>query len=300
MTVENTIFSRMECGINFAYILKDNSRFLTTEYKVLQSQQRGCFLKSKKMLYNGKTELFYMTEGYKTFSSLGSVLDVDGFLAVTGNLLDSVAEVKDNGFLSCCNLDISCEKIYVDTATYKVRLAYLPINPHLFQDDAEFESELRVELIKLIDSRTDKNIPALMRLSSDLADGTLTLEEVGIRMRGGTISREPEPVPVPASAAQSMYLVTMSAPRIELRVTKDEFIIGKKVSEVDGAVTFNRMISRVHCKVTRRGSEYTVTDLKSANGTFINRNRLIPEQAYPIRNGDVVRLANTDFQVIIR
>ena len=75
----------MKCGMNFAYILNDNSRFLTTEYKVLQSQTGGCFLRSMKMTYNGKTELYYMTDSYKAFSALAPVLSADRFLAAAGN-----------------------------------------------------------------------------------------------------------------------------------------------------------------------------------------------------------------------
>lgn len=297
---DNEIFTEMKCGANFAYILHDGSRFLTTEYKVLQSQTRRCFLRSMKMTCNGKTELYYMTDGCKAFSTLTPVLSSDRFLAVTGNLLDAVNEVKSNGFLACRNLDIAFEKIYIDMSTYKVRLVYLPIDTPLFEDDSELENELRAGLIKAIDNRSDKNVPELKRLSADLADGTLTLEETAIRLRGGKICREPEPSVSPVPKEQSMSLVTMNAPRIELKVTKDEFIIGKKVSQVDGAVTFNRMISRVHCKVSRTSGGYKIMDLNSANGTFLNQERLIPEQAYPVKNGDVVRMANTDFQVIIR
>lgn len=297
---DNEIFTEMKCGTNFAYILHDSSRILTTEYKVLQSQTRRCFLRSMKMKCNGKTELYYMTDGCKAFSALASVLSTDRFLAVAGNLLDAVSEVKNNGFLACRNLDIAFEKIYIDLSTYKVRLVYLPVDTPLFEDDSEFENELRAGLIKAIDNRPDKNAPELKRLSADLADGTLTLAETAVRLRGGKILREPELSRSPAPKEQSMSLVTMNAPRIELKVTKDEFIIGKKASRVDGAVTFNRMISRVHCKVSRKSDGYMVTDLNSANGTFLNQERLIPEQAYPVKNGDVVRMANTDFQVIIK
>ena len=34
---ENNYIKEMECGSNFSYILSDNSTFLSTEYKVLQS-----------------------------------------------------------------------------------------------------------------------------------------------------------------------------------------------------------------------------------------------------------------------
>lgn len=297
---DNTIFTEMKCGTNFAYILNDNSHFLTTEYKVLQSQTGGSFLRSMKMTCNGKIELYYMTDGCKAFSALAPVLSADRFLAVTGSLLDAVAEVKNNGFLVCRNLDIALEKIYIDIATYKVRLVYLPISRSFFRDDAQFENVLRAELVKIIDNRADKELPGLKQLETDLTDYMLSLEETTFRLKGGAIRGCPQTAAAPESVVQFMYLVTMNAPRIELKVTKDEFIIGKKFSEVDGVVAFNRMISRVHCKICKTGSEYTVTDLKSANGTFINRTRLIPEQAYPLKNGDVLRLANTDFQVIIR
>ena len=58
---ENRAYTELKCGDNISYILNDNSIFLTTEYKVLQSQTGGCFLRSMKMTYNGKIQLYYMT-----------------------------------------------------------------------------------------------------------------------------------------------------------------------------------------------------------------------------------------------
>ena len=43
--IEHNVITEMECGSNFAYILNDNSAFLSTEYKVLQSQAKSCFVK---------------------------------------------------------------------------------------------------------------------------------------------------------------------------------------------------------------------------------------------------------------
>ena len=62
---------------------------------------------------------------------------------------------------------------------------------------------------------------------------------------------------------------------------------------------FNKMISRSHCRINKRGSQYTITDLQSANGTYVNKVKLQPNQPHPINNGDVIRLANSDFQVSI-
>lgn len=310
-----TIFTEMKCGANLAYLLNDNSHFLTTEYKVLQSQSRGCFLRGVRMMYNGKTELYYMTEGCRAFSVLAPMLGTDRFLTAAGSLLDAVCEVKTNGFLSCGKLDTRLDKIFIDIATYKVRLVYLPVDMPFFADDEAFENELRANLLKVIEKRQDRDVSALQRLSLDLADGTLTLEEMAVRLRGGAVMRESEISGSSVSSGisgaagseraavpgtPSMCLVTMNAPRAELRITKGSFTIGKKVSAVDGAVTFNRMISRVHCRVDKVDTGYTITDLNSANGTFLNQERLSPGQVYPVKNGDVVRLADTDFQVVIR
>lgn len=303
--VEKNIISEMTCGSNFAYILSDNSTFLSTEYKVLQSQTSSSFVKCMKMLYNGKIQLYYLTSAYKPLTVLFPSLDVDRFLTVTANLLSDIIEVKSNGFLSCQNLDISFEHIFVDPSTYKVSLVYLPTNQRMFEDFSIFETELRTSLVKLISGLTALSSPKTIQLSSGLSNGALSLEDLCNRIKGGTPPvKPPHPVnPVPNSGGQSagvMRIVSLNSPsRIEISVNKDEFVLGKKVGQVDGVISFNDKISRVHCKVNRNGNYYTLTDLHSANGTYINHVRLQPDVPHPIKNGDVIRLANSDFQIVM-
>lgn len=63
--IENNYIKEIECGSNFSYILNDNSTFLSTEYKVLQSQANSCFVKCMKMMYNGKVPTILSHEGIK-------------------------------------------------------------------------------------------------------------------------------------------------------------------------------------------------------------------------------------------
>ena len=83
-------------------------------------------------------------------------------------------------------------------------------------------------------------------------------------------------------------------------IDQDEFIIGKKADSVDGHVAFNAAVSRIHCKIVKMEESFYVIDLKSANGTYVNDERIIPEKAYRISNGDIIRLANSDFKVSIK
>lgn len=303
--IENNYITEMAYGSNFSYILNDNCTFLSTEYKVLQSQTNSCFIQCMKMLYNGKVQLYYLTSKYKTLSALLPSLDADSFMTISANLIADIIDVKNNGFLSCQNIDVSLEHIYVDPATYKVSLVYLPIGQRLFDDISSFENELRTSLVKLIQSISTLSAPKTIQFSANLSNGAMTLEALYTTVKTGKMPSHTVDVSsggsVSSNAQMNMYVIAMDAPtRVEIAITKDEFILGKKQEIVDGVISFNKMISRSHCKINRSGEQFTITDLQSANGTFVNRVRCQPNQPYPIKNGDVIRLANSDFQISIR
>lgn len=303
LMTEGDLLNKITCGNNFAYIVNDNSAFLPTEYKVLQSQAEGSFIKCMKLLYNGKVQLYYLTNGYKSLLSILSSLDAENFIAIIANLFADIISVKNNGFLSCQNIDLSPEHIFVESSTYKIRLVYLPIGKRLFDDISAFENELRTSLINCIQNIPSLSSPKTIQLAADLSNAMLTLEEIYSKIKGTTAvdkKRTAEHISEVSSNILNMKLIAINAPvPFEIVITKDEFTLGKKQELVDGVISFNRMISRSHCKITRQGRQFAITDLNSANGTYVNRVRLQPEQPCTIKNGDVVRLANSEFKVRI-
>ena len=298
----NGKLTEMECGANFAVILKDNAFFLPTEYKVLQSQKDGCFVKCMRMLYNGKTELYYFAGELKSLSSLLSTIDAERFLTVLCKLLGAIINVQSNGFLTCRNIDASFERIYIDPNTYKVNLVYLPLKENLFDDDTAFENEIRTSLVKLIAGLAALSTPKMMQVSAGLQNGSLNMENLYAKLSGKVAPVQNGSGTQQGNSAASgcrLKFVAMNAPaRFEIVVNKSVFMIGKKDTN-DGVITFNKMISRVHCKITSSRGQYWITDLQSSNGTFINHARLQPNQPYELKNGDIVRLANSDFQAVI-
>lgn len=297
--LENGHVTEMACGTNFSYIFSDNNTFLSTEYKVLQSQVNSNFVKCMKMLYNGKVQLFYLTTNLKPFSSMIPSLDADSFLIITANLISDIIDVKQNGFLYCQNINISFDKIFVDPTTYKVSLVYVPISNRVYDDYSTFENEVRTGLVKLISGVSTISSPKTSQLASGLSNGMMTIEDLYSLIKGGKSASEKSKNQDDKKATRrAPRIVAMNAPtRVEIEITKDSFILGKNASSVDGVISFNKMISRVHCRIDRRGEKLTITDLQSANGTYVNRVRLQPNQPKQIKNGDVIRLANSDFQV---
>ncbi len=298
------MLKEIPCGANFSYVLMDNSLFQATDYKVLHSQTDGSFVKCMKMLYNGHVQLYYMPGSQKPLSQLLPNLNAESFLTVLANLFQNILNAKSNGFLFCGNVEQSFDKIFADPSTLKVSLVYLPINDHLFDDEIAFESQLRSELVRLIHTSPALTGPRTYALADNLMDGTLSLEDLLGLIKNGSapesaVPKTEQKPEVPAKPRQ-MYLLAMNAPvPTKFRIKKDHFVIGKAGGAVDAAITFNKMISRVHCRINKTGTQYTITDLQSANGTFVNKVRLQPNKPHPIKNGDVVRLANSDFQIVI-
>ncbi len=302
MLIENGIISKADCGNNLAYVVNDNNIFSAIEYKVLQSQPDGVFIKCMKLLYNGNIQLYYLTNHFKPLTDILYTLDPNTFINVVSNILSDILNVKSNGFLSCESIDVSLEHIYVDPITYKIGLIYFPLSKRLYADSSVFESKLRSSLIKLIESLQSISSPETMQLARDLSNKNLSLEDIYSRNKDSAVYESSATLEQASIAThKNVKLIATNASRpFEIVITKDEFTIGKKQELVDGAITFNKMISRSHCMIVRRGDRVVIIDLGSANGTYVNGPRIQANQPYPIKNGDIIRLANSEFRVSIK
>lgn len=93
-----------------------------------------------------------------------------------------------------------------------------------------------------------------------------------------------------------MTLTAINSPvQMVMTINRPEFLIGKNPEMVNGAVTHNPAISRVHCKINFTSGKYYITDMGSANGTFVNQQRLEKHQTVQVKSGDYIKLANSDF-----
>lgn len=85
---------------------------------------------------------------------------------------------------------------------------------------------------------------------------------------------------------------------INIIINKSEFVIGKNSQLVDGVILFNNAISRIHCTVLCNNGKYFLRDEGSSNGTYINGVRVQFKGQAPIKLGDTIKLANSEFTVV--
>lgn len=294
---------------NVQYVLNDNSVFALTEFKVLKSQSKH-FIKCSKVKYNGKIKFIYFTSMSKSLRNMVPSLDSDTFLTIIANLLNCIIEIKNNGFLDCENLDLSFDKVFVNQNTLEISLIYLPVN-NADKDVASFENEFRTEIIKLITSVPAFTGEKIARVCGYLSNGTLSLNQVYksicSEIKGKATSFESDFDKEKDTGNSNKHIIfkqpslhfySLNAPvDINFNIDVPEFIIGKNPAQVNGVISFNKAISRVHCKISYQNNSYFVTDLGSANGTYVNKSRLAAQHPQKIKSGDTIRLANSDFKI---
>ncbi len=308
---DNGIIQEINYGNSFAYVLTNDSQFVDTDYKVLLSQTNDMFIQCTKLTYNGHIGLLYMTDEYRSFSSVVTNINSDLIITIIANLFASILEVRNNGFLTTQNIDVSWDKIFISPNTLKVRLVYIPINVYAYDSYSEFESELRSNLIKLIINSVPDKTRRLDQFLMDLSNGALTLKDLYNRSRGdntdilSNIQRtefKPSSVPVQNSMQQSGFykLVAINPPNghFEIPLNRESTLIGKKKDSVDAFIPYNNLISRQHCRVDRENGVYYIVDVGSLNGTRLNGFKIPKGQKYQLNPGDIVRLADSDFQVM--
>ena len=84
-----------------------------------------------------------------------------------------------------------------------------------------------------------------------------------------------------------------------VKMDKNVMLAGRQANQVDIMLP-GRMVGHIHAEFRRNsdGSQYTVIDCNSKNGTYINgsKERIKSNVEYPIRNGDTVKLADVELK----
>ena len=81
-------------------------------------------------------------------------------------------------------------------------------------------------------------------------------------------------------------------------IDKDAFIIGKESAKVNYCISGNRTVSRVHATIYHKGGSYYVVDNNSTNRTFINGTPIMPMTEIKLKNKNVLKLSNEEFDFI--
>ena len=125
-------------------------------------------------------------------------------------------------------------------------------------------------------------------------EGALFCEECGAKLE--RLGEMNDPAAATAEEGATLVFASPDGSTLEIPV-KDDVVIGREdpISEVfpdldlTGIGGMENGVSRKHAVIHRSGGSYTVEDMGSTNGTFINRKRLRPHEPQAIKPGDELR-----------
>jgi hypothetical protein len=118
-----------------------------------------------------------------------------------------------------------------------------------------------------------------------------------------------------SKSSESSHSPLTSTDQISLRVAgnnvgiplfgQQEYILGRaeKGQAVIPDIDLNRFgahekgVSRLHCHLRFEGDSLLAIDLGSANGTYVNDERVLPDHPASLSDGDILRLGNLIIEV---
>lgn len=309
------------------FLFPDPALFSLSGYKLLQSRAGKGFLPCQKLLYNGNVKLTYDITGCKSLEALAPELAGERLRGILTALLHMLEEVRDNGFIQCENLAWSLDKVFLDGAD-SVSLIYLPIGGQKTESGyQEFEEKFRRALAlglrtgglrdgliatvcaQLGDSaytfaeicQTLDQAEAALDAPAEPAEPTASHGGLMRRLRKKNVRPVPERTPV-STVKESVFhteltLVCLEDETVKLTIDKPSFLIGKNPHAVNGLIQNHNAVSRLHCKMEWGVGGYTLTDMGSVNGTFLNGIPLKGGEPKLIKVGDCIKIANVGFEV---
>lgn len=116
----------------------------------------------------------------------------------------------------------------------------------------------------------------------------------------------PPPAPSPAASTGPALLHAASGQRFPLESSRNEYLIGRVdpvtgiTPEVNlGALDTARSLSRRHAKLLRQGVLlFLREEVGTANGTFVNGQRIATGEAVPVKPGDRLRFGTIDIELV--
>ena len=236
--------------------------------------------------FNEKVKLAYFTEGYTCLGRQIPHMSLDEICFVEQKLLDRIRMLEGRMEISLENLVWDVDGIYLDgqervfclclpavvpesslTSQIYLKRVYALLEEMVEHIPGGDEVCRQIEFQKEKDFGNWQSLKEALMRRAPMEDETLTLKSVNT----------PQP--------------------LNFQVGHAEFTIGSDQEQADGWIPGMSTVSPLHAVVGWNDICFYVMDLGSANGTFLNGQRIAPMAQIPIGKGSILKFADCTFSV---
>lgn len=290
---------RLESG-NWTYLLAEEDKYSKSGYKSVQMQLKDCMLNCAMVRFNGQLKFIYFTEGYKSLTELLSTMHPNKLWYVLSKIVESFVKVKKFGFLSCENIDVSPQNIYINPKTFEPYLIYVPLNT---EEDTNSQMNFIASVRRSLNNALkDSSNPLMAEQKNQLLEVFNNhghdLEDLLSGMRRQTGGMDGEVPKIEKSTMLQVISMEKKVP-IQYLMKKDRITIGRK-KDNDIVINITTNISRSHCSIHMIDGRYFAKDEGSTHGTYVNNTPCVKGKMVELKNGDYLRLPGIQFLIRIQ
>lgn len=250
---------------------------------------------------NNKVALMYkvaeQTENVRYMNTTVTMQQASNILL---NMIGNLVQLK-NFNLDCHKICFDARCIYLNTVSCKVYYTYIPMTDYSVTD-----LEIKQYLFGIVNAFViSDDVQGKQKLLKCFTND-VTLEELYQRVQvvcnGGMSGLNITPIqPQPQSQTLYLELIQSEMPgvprRIVLDPNKDSIVIGRASQSAEQPdIVFPsecKGIGRKHARIEYRTGSYYLIDMNSVNHTFLNGQKLSPEQPYVLQPGCEVIFTKT-------
>lgn len=256
---------------------------------------------------NGQTEFTYKVGTLCKFKHIAGNVSHAQYLALWNGLLRPLLDCRD-WFMNPRSFVLDADYLYFDKQSNAVAYVYIP--SHNAFSEGEALKSMVVEVAKSIKTAD----PDLENKVLRSVIGAFNPNEFLSMLGDHTAQSNMKPPALPHSEAaditqETNAIITGSGLRcvgraqlpqyIEVDITDDQIFtigrhdarLGKKQSSFEFEAK-TKAISRRHAVIERTGSAFTIVDLSSSAGTFVNEKKIPPNTPTPLESGFRVSFGN--------
>lgn len=294
---------------HIAYTLEENETMFSLGNRVISKLNLETIIESNSVKVNGCDRLLYDLQGLKPIQESLPVLKQQEIITLLKSFIHLIKELDESDFIDIHAVDVYRERIFYDTASKKLRCVVLPVNTNYhIHDGMEWQEKYRNTLILFCNyifrmRPTDYNYFYYFIMDSSRTDIEITNYLIEYNFEGADIRDEKNHFTekhvantVGAEEKINNKVLTLEHNRegenYTFRICQQEYTIGKSAKYANGVINCSSSVSRKHCLIRRVGDGFTIEDLGSMNGTWINGYKLETAKSYTIQDGDMIQLAD--------
>lgn len=285
------------------FLFQEQDSYFEMGYLILKQANLVGMLPYKRIQQNGKEKLCFQISEVVKLSEVLPELSEEEVVDVLYAVVAMTQRVEENGFMKKECIWCKYDQIYYDKELHMPVFAVLPITKEFcYADGTDWEKgyeECLFRIAKYLSERKQHRMQQLVTLGKLIQmPMNELLEEINQLGNGmsGLLVEGGDGIPIEKQSKLELSYTGKDG-IYHFVIGEQDFKIGRGAEWVDGDLRLSKMVSRIHCLITKVNKRYFVQDLAGLNGTFVNEIQVPPYELMELEHGDILRLADVEFTV---